>query len=384
MKEKEPEITVIFPCLNEEEALVSCLQQIRAVITKNKLAAEVLVTDNGSTDRSVEIIKEQQKIFPELKLFIEPNRGYGSAYQKGLSKARGKYIIMSDIDKTYDLKESWKFVDALREGSEFVIGNRFSGKMHKNSMPLLHKYLGNPILSFLVRLFFGTKVRDVHCGMRAISKSALNKINLKTTGMEFASEMVIKAVKEKLKITEVPISYSPRLGESKLRSMTDGWRHLRFILLYSPLFIFFIPGIFLFGIGLFSMAILYFGKLEFFGQQFIIHPIFISSIFMIIGFQLISFAGFAKAYAVTHLEEESHFLEKIMKYMSIEKASIIGIAGIIIGIFIYIVILTKWIDSGFGSLNEIKNSVIALTVIVLGVQTISNSFMTSILGIKEK
>lgn len=385
MNKDEPEISIIFPCLNEEVALVSCLQQARILINKNKWNAEVLVVDNRSTDKSVEIIKEQQRIFPELKLLHEPIRGYGSAYQKGLSEATGKYIIMADLDMTYDLKESEIFIDKMKEEDyEFVIGNRFSGNMHKNSMPFLHRYIGNPILSFLVRLFFGTKIRDVHCGMRALQKSALKKINLRTTGMEFASEMVIKAVKEKLKIAEVPISYSPRAGDSKLRSMADGWRHLRFILLYSPLFLFFAPGLLLFGIGLISMIFLYFGKLEIFGQQFIIHPIFVSSLLMIIGFQLISFAGFAKAYAVTHLKEESHFLEKIMHYMSIEKASIIGFIGISIGIIIYVFILVKWVGSGFGSLNEVKNSVIALTIIVLGVQTISNAFMTSILGIKEK
>jgi glycosyltransferase involved in cell wall biosynthesis len=384
MKDHNPEISIVFPCFNEEEAIAACLQQVKTVINTKKISAEVIVVDNNSTDRSVEIAEKQKKFFPELKIIYEKERGYGSAYQKGLSEAKGKYLIMSDVDRTYDLKEIDKFIEKLREGYEFVIGNRFDGGMKKNSMTFLHKYVGNPILSFLVRLFFHTNIRDTHCGMRAIRKDTYEKLNLKTTGMEFASEMVISAVKEKLKISQIPISYSPRIGASKLKSFTDGWRHLRFMLLYSPIFLFFIPGLTSFVIGFTSMIFIYFGKLEILGKQFIIHPIFISSLLIIVGFQLISFGGFAKAYAYIHLGEQSHFLERMMHYFSIEKASIIGIIGILIGLGIYIIILREWIISEFGFLNQIKNSVLALTLIVLGVQIISNSFMTSIIGIKEK
>ncbi len=380
---EKPKISIILPCLNEAEAIPTCITEIASFLKSVHWSAELIVVNNGSTDESGAILKVAQETFPKLFVVDEPDRGYGNAYLRGFAEARGEYIIMADIDTTYDFKEIGLFVQKLDEGADFVIGNRFSGNMAPKAMPAHHQFIGNPLLSFLVRLFFKTTVRDVHCGMRALRRSIIPTLNLKTAGMEFASEMVIKAVQKRVRIAEVPISYQARTGTSKLRSFADGWRHMRFMLLYSPLYLFLLPGATFFVLGLVTFIALYFNKFTLLGIQFVVHPIFISSLLMIIGYQLITFTGFAKAYAVTHLGEENALFEKIFRMFSIEQAGIIGLAGILGGLLLYSLILYQWISSGFGSLNEIKNAVAGLTLIVIGIQTISSAFMTSILGIKE-
>jgi glycosyltransferase involved in cell wall biosynthesis len=380
---EHPKVSIILPCLNEAEAIPTCIAEIASFLRDAPWSAEVIVVNNGSTDGSAEVLELAQATFPKLFVVYEPERGYGNAYLRGFNEARGDYILMADMDTTYNFKEIGLFVDQLDAGADFVIGNRFSGNMARRAMPIHHQFIGNPLLSFLVRLFFKTTVRDVHCGMRALKRSIIPTLNLKTAGMEFASEMVIKAVQKQVAIAEVPISYNVRTGTSKLRSLADGWRHMRFMLLYSPLYLFLLPGALFFILGFITFIALYFNKFELLGIQFIVHPIFISSLLMIIGYQLITFTGFAKAYAVTHLGEENALFEKIFRVFSIEKAGIIGLAGILGGLLLYVLILHQWVSSGFGSLNEIKNAVAGLTLIVLGIQTISSAFMTSILGIKE-
>ena len=378
-KKGNPEISIILPCLNEEKALGTCLDDIKQVINKNQLDAEIIVVDNGSTDKSCEIALEKG-----VKLVKEPRKGYGSAYLKGFKEALGNYLFMADADGTYDFLEIPKFIEGLKEGNDLVMGNRFANKMKKASMTWSHRYIGNPILSGILRLFFNAKVKDSHCGMRAIKKDAYEKLGLKTTGMEFASEMIIKAGKKNLKIKEIPINYHERIGKTKLRSLPDGWRHLRFMLLYSPLFLFLIPGLILFTLGFLSGALLYFNKLEILGTKLYYHPMFLSALLIIVGYQLIIFALFAKTYAITHLgEKETKTLKKIYQNLTIEKASIVGIILALIGTIIYIYIFVGWVSSGFSGLDQIKNSILALTLIVIGIQTIFSSFMLSILGIKE-
>jgi glycosyltransferase involved in cell wall biosynthesis len=379
MVNKNPGLSVVLPCLNEEGALGLCLDQIKNIINKNNLDAEVIIVDNGSTDNSCKIVVEKQ-----AKLVHEKERGYGAAYLKGFEAAKGKYLFIADSDGSYDFNEIPRFVEQLKRGYDFVIGNRFKGKMEKGAMSWYRKYIGNPLLSGILRLFFKTKIHDVHCGMRAISKKTLEMLNLRTTGMEFASEMVMKAIKKRLKIKELPIDYHKRTGRSKLRSLADGWRHLRFMLLYSPLVLFLIPGLLLFLIGLTSMILLYFELFNILGIQLFHHPMFLSALLMVAGYQFIIFALFAKTYAIIHLEEKSHFIILLNKYLTIEKAGLAAIAAILIGLIIYIGIFFKWVNTGFGELNEIKNSIVALTLIITGMQTISSSFMLSILGIKEK
>ena len=377
MANKSPEISIILPCLNEEQALGYCIDEIKQVIKENKLNAEIIVVDNGSTDKSIEIAKQRK-----VNLINEPELGYGSAYLAGFKKAKGKYLFFADSDASYSFKNIPKFIQELKQGYDFVIGNRFKGHMEKSSMTWSHRYIGNPILSSILRIFFRTNIKDSHCGMRAIKKQALEKLNLKTKGMEFASEMVMKSIKRNIKTKEIPINYYQRKGKSKLNSFADAWRHLRFMLLYSPLFLFFIPGLILLLLGINSMILLYFDKLQFFGIQFFYHPMFLSALLTIIGYQLVIFALFAKTYAINHLGEKPSF-NHLYKYITIEKASISGILLILLGTILYLTIFSKWISSNFGDLQEIKNSILAMTLIIIGIQTISSSFMLSILGIKE-
>jgi len=266
-KGKHPELSIILPCRNEEQAIEFCLKQIKEVIRKNKLDAEVIVSDS-SIDNSPIIAKKNKVI-----LIKHNKEGYGNAYLEAFKEAKGKYIFMADCDGTYDFNEMPKFLEELKQGNDLILGNRFEGIMEEDAMPLLNKHIGNPVLSGILRLFFWTKIKDSHSGMRAIKKEALKKLNLKTTGMEFASEMIIKAIKNKLKIKELPINYYKRKGDSKLRPFSDAWKHTRFMLLYSPLFLFFIPGIILSLIGLISMILLYFSKVNMFGIQLFYHPL---------------------------------------------------------------------------------------------------------------
>ncbi len=378
--------TVILPCHNEKEAIEKVLAQLDQDLVHSNLNAEIIVVDNASTDGSADILRHSILAYPRLRVVFEPRVGYGSACLKGLHSASetSKYLVIADCDNTYNVGEASKFVKELENGFDLVIGNRFTGKIANGSMPWLHRHFGNPLLSLLVRLFFKVRIGDIHCGMRAITKEALAKITLNTTGMEFASEMIIKASKRNLKIAEISTDYKTRAGSSKLRSFSDGWRHLRFILLYSPLILFFIPGILLFLIGSVSFCLLYFMNPTLFGLTFYVHPIFLSSITIISGYQLVLFAAFARTYAITHLGDKDGFFEPLYRLITIERAGIVGVLLLLIAGSIYAYILTKWVGSGFRDLNEIKNSILALTLTVLGVQTFFSAFMLSILGIKDK
>jgi glycosyltransferase involved in cell wall biosynthesis len=218
------ELSIILPCRNEEQSLNSCLKNIKQIIKKYRINAEIIVSDS-SIDKSPKIAKKHKVI-----LINHNKEGYGNAYLEAFKHTKGRYIFMADCDSTYDFSEIPKFIGLLKQGNDLIIGDRFKGYMEKGSMPFSHKYIGNPVLSSILRLFFHAKVHDVHCGMRAISKKALSRLNLQTTGMEFASEMIIQAVKNKLKIKQIPINYYKRKGKSKLRPFIDGWRHLKFML----------------------------------------------------------------------------------------------------------------------------------------------------------
>lgn len=374
-KNLDKKYSIILPCRNEEAALLDCLQKIKTVIVKNNLDAEIIVSDS-STDNSPKIAQKFGAI-----LVKHDKEGYGNAYLEAFKVARGKILILGDADNTYDFSEIPKLIEHIKD-HDLVLGQR--KYFHDGAMPLLNRYLGNPVLSWTLRLFFHAKIKDCHTGFRVIRKSTIDDLNLQTTGMEFASEMIIKAIKKKLTIKEVPINYYPRKGQTKLKRLPDGWRHLRFMLLYSPLYLFFIPGAALFLIGLISMLMLYLDLFYITGIKLYYHPMFLSSLLTIAGYQLIIFSAFAKTYAVTHLGEKSRLMDSLYKYITIEKASLLGLIVLIVGIYIYAKIFTGWVSSGFGALNETKNSIVALTLILLSVQTISSSFMLSILGIKEK
>ncbi len=372
-----PEVSVILPCRDEEEAVGGCIQLIKKVFRENNIIGEIIVSDSSS-DSSPNISRRLG-----ARVVKHDKEGYGIACMEGLKAARGKYLFLADADGSYDFAEIPRFVDALRQGADMVVGDRFAGKMEKGAMPLTHKWIGNPALSFLLRLFFSAKVKDVHCGMRAITKGAWKKLSLHTTGMEFASEMIVQAVKKKLTIAELPIVYHRRCGRSKLKTLSDGWRHLRFLLLYSPLYLFLLPGIGLFLLGLVSMLILYLGGGRVVGVELFYHPMFLSSMLIIVGYQLIFFGFFAKTYSMIYLEEKSSSMAFFLRHITLEKALMSGLAMAGISAIMYLSIFIQWLQSGFGELQEVKNAIIALTLVVLGVQTFFSGFMLSVLGIKR-
>ena len=371
-------ISVILPCRNEEKALDLCITSIKEVFKKNNLDGEIIVSDS-STDKSPEIARRHGVILAK-----HDKDGYGIAYLEGFKVAHGKYLFLADADGTYDFEEIPKFIKILEEGNDFVIGNRFNKKLNRNLMPWSHYYIGNPILSFILRVLFRTQVRDAHCGMRAIKKESLDQLNLQTTGMEFASEMIIKAVKNNLKIKEVDIEYKERKGESKLNTLSDGWRHLRFMFLYSPLFLFFIPGLILFLLGVSSMIYFYFSSSDVFDVQLFFPLIFLSLLLILLGYQIIIFSLFAKIYAINHLEDHNKTIEKLYKHITLEKALIVGSIFGLFGLLLFGTIFFQWTSDGLKEIQEIKNLVVALTFTVLGTQTAFSGFMLSILGIKDK
>ncbi|MDD2807225.1 MAG: glycosyltransferase family 2 protein [Patescibacteria group bacterium] len=372
------DVSVVLPCRNEMAALPACLEQIIEVFKLSNLVGEIIVSDSSS-DQSPEIARRYGAV-----LIKHDCEGYGVACRQGLAAACGQYIFLADADGSYDFREIPNFINKLTAGSDFVIGNRFGGKIETGSMPWLHRYIGNPLLSSILRFLFHAQVTDVHCGLRAISRQALNQITLYTSGMEFASEMVIQAVKKNLQISELPISYHSRKGKSKLKPLADGWRHLRFMLLYSPLFLFLVPGLIFFSLGLVITFWIY-GNFPFlFGRHFSYHPMFLGLILIISGYQLMFFALFAKTYAIIHLGDSSKIINFIQRHITIEKASLLGTALVILGSIIFVFIFWKWYQNNFGALEEIKNSIMALTFMVVGLQTIFSSFMLSILGIQEK
>lgn len=378
MTNENPEVSVVLPCRNEEKTIASCIASIKDIFEENRIDGEVIVSDSSS-DRSPIIAQELG-----ARVVKHNKEGYGVALLEGFALARGNYIFFADPDGTYDFREIPRFLAPLYNGYDLVIGNRFKGKIARDAMPWLHRYIGNPLLSLTLRILFNARLHDAHCGMRALTKDALANLNPQTTGMEFASEIIVKAVKNKLKIKELPINYYQRKGDSKLQSFADGWRHLRFMLLYSPLFLFFIPGLTLFLLGLISMVWLYSMSPTILGIKLFYHPMFLSSLLVITGYQIMIFSLFAKTYAITHLSEENPEISSLYEYITIEKASILGIIISLFGMVIYVTIFFKWIGSGFGALEEIKNSIVALTLVVIGIQTIFSSFILSILGIKEK
>jgi len=377
--ENKPDVSVVLPCLNEEATIGECIKNIKNIFKKENINGEIIVSDNGSVDNSVKIAKSM-----DVKVVYQPLKGYGAAYLKGIHEARGKFIVMGDSDATYNFLEIPLLLKPLKEGYDFVIGNRFKGIIKKDAMPWVHRYIGNPFLSGLVNLFFKTNFSDVHCGFRAFTKEAFEKMNLKTTGMEFASEMVVSASKNRLKICEVPISYNTRRGKSKLKSFSDGWRHLRFILMYSPTYLFLVPGLFLFLVGLVSIILLKQGPLSIAGFNIDIHFMLLGSLLTLLGYQIINLGLCARTYAITiGFEKHDKLIDFIAKHISLERGVVIGIGVFLIGFFVSFKILFSWVHGSFSSMNEIRNIIFSMTILIVGVQTIFSSFFLSMLLVER-
>lgn len=378
--DKDIEVSVVLPCLNEEDAIGICIKKIKEVFIKKGIIGEIIVADNGSVDRSVEVANSCGAI-----VVSEPIKGYGAAYLRGLREVKGKYIIIADSDNTYDFYDMPALLNKLKQGYDFVIGSRFKGRIQKNAMPWLNRYVGNPVLSGMCRIFFRTNLSDIHSGMRAFTYEAYRKMRLMTLGMEFATEMVVSALQKGLRITEIPIDYHPRKGESKLRPFYDAWRHIRFMLLYCPVWLYFIPGISGFILGIIILFLLLKGPFLFLGRYWDIHLMIFASVICILFYQILNLGIYAHTYAIKQrFLKYDAFMLFFQRYFSLEKGLFSGAVLFISGLAINFIIFLEWFFKNFGALYRIRESILAMTLLVIGLQTIFSSFFISLLFLKRK
>ena len=375
------ELSIVMPCLNEAETLATCIEKAQEYLDKNHIRGEVIIADNGSTDGSQAIAENKG-----VRVINVKEKGYGSALRGGIAAARGQYIIMGDADDSYDFSDLSLFVKQLRSGYQLVMGNRFKGGIKAGAMPFLHRYLGNPVLTWLGKVFFSISCGDFHCGLRGFNKAAIEQLNLRTTGMEFASEMVVKAALYHLSITEVPTTLSPdgRSRPPHLRTWRDGWRHLRFLLLYSPRWLFLYPGCLLMlmglGVGLWLLP----------GPQgiFDIHTLLFAATAIIVGFQSVAFALFAKVFAISEglLPPDLRF-KRLLRYLNLEVGLSIGAVVLLLGIVGSFYAFSTWGATLFGELDPTKTMRIVIpsaTCLALGIQIIFSSFFLSVLELKQR
>jgi glycosyltransferase involved in cell wall biosynthesis len=373
-----------MPCLDEAESVAECVRRAQEGLRDADAEGEVIVADNGSTDGSREIARSLGARVVEV-----PRKGYGAALMGGFEAAQGEFIVMGDADASYDFSSLEPFVERLRAGDDLVMGNRFKGGIEEGAMPFLNRHLGNPVLSFIGRLFFGSEIGDFHCGLRAFRRDMLPKLGLQSEGMEFASEMVVKATLGRLKISEVPTTLSPALRSRAphLRPWRDGWRHLRFLLLFSPRWLFFYPGLVLMLAGLVLMVALLPGELRAFGIGFDVHTMVYASALTVVGYQAILFAGFARIYAMTAgFLPGKRWIDDLTDRLSLEAGILAGAALVLAGLAMSVVALLEWGSAGFHRLDyrdTLRLVIPASTMLILGVQTVFASFFVSILGIER-
>lgn len=378
----EFEVSIVMPCLNEAETLASCVQKAQRAIAQLGVSGEVVVADNGSTDGSAAIASRLGARVVEV-----PRRGYGSALIAGIDAARGELVIMGDADDSYDFTAIRPLIDRLRAGDDLVIGNRFAGGIERGAMPWMHRWVGNPVLTFIGHVFFHSPVGDMHCGLRGFRKAAYKAMRLRATGMEFASEMVIKASLQRMRIAEVPVTLSPdgRSRPPHLRTWRDGWRHLRFMLLFSPRWLFLYPGLALFGVGVIAGGVLEAGPRQIGSFGFDIHTLLLAGFDVLIGYQLIVFAVFTKVFAMRMgFHPPNPTYASMFRYVQLETGLVVGTLMFVIGIVGLVAAVVSWHAVGFGALDPrvtMREVIPAAVVLTLGVQTIFASFFLSILGI---
>jgi glycosyltransferase involved in cell wall biosynthesis len=370
-------VSVVIPCLNEAENIVQCVQGARKVLEENGIAGEVIVADNGSDDGSAALAEAAG-----ATVVHEPRRGYGRAYLAGFAVARGDYIIMVDADLTYDFREIPRFVAELDGGAEMVMGNRMEN-IQPGAMPFMNRYIGNPILSGFLKLLYRTKIRDAHCGMRAVRRAALTRLDLRTDGMEFASEMVIRAAKTDLNVTEFPIALHPRGGESKLNPFSDGWRHLRLMLVHNPTFLFVFPGLFTAVVGALAMLAVFVNG-SIFGHTFDVHTLIGGSLLVVVGTQLIGFGLCARVFAIGEFGDRDPWVERQLGRLRLEHGLMLGGAVTLSGMVVGGTVVAEWVARGLGSLSEERVTILAATLVIVGVQIFFTSFLLSILSMRRR
>lgn len=378
----ELELTILMPCLNEAETLATCIRKAQGFLDRTGIAGEIVIADNGSTDGS-------RQIAEGLGARVVPvdQRGYGAALAGGIEAARGRFVIMGDADDSYDFAKLDAFVAQLRDGADLVMGNRFAGGIAPGAMPWHHRYIGNPVLSSVGRLFFRTPIGDFHCGLRGFSRAAVLGLNLRTTGMEFASEMVVKATLAHLDLREVPTTLA-KDGRSRpphLRSFRDGWRHLRFLLLFSPRWLFLYPGIALLGLGLLVGAVLLPGPFRIGDVSFDVHTFLVAALCIIVGLQSISFAIIGRRFASRYgfIPRSGHY-DRLLEALTLERILLIAIALMLVGLAALVWGVNQWALRDFGPLNASRTMrpvILAMTALVTGFQLMMSGFMSSMINI---
>lgn len=379
------EVSIVMPCLNEAETLTACIEKAQRCLRENNIVGEIVLADNGSSDGS-------QALAANLgaRVIHVPAKGYGNALMGGIAAARGNYIIMGDADDSYDFSNLLPFIEQLRAGYDLVMGNRFQGGIKPGAMPPMHRYLGNPVLTTIGRLFFQSPCGDFHCGLRGFSKASVAKLDLRTTGMEFASEMVVKATLHKMRIAEVPTTLSPdgRSRAPHLRTWRDGWRHLRFLLLYSPRWLFLYPGALLMLAGLVTGGWLLPGPRTIGHVTFDVHTLLYSAMAVMVGFQAITFAVFTKIFAISEgLLPEDPRLSKLFRWINLEVGLVVGGLIMMVGIAGSVYALDFWGERSFGPLypsQTLRTVIPAVTCLTLGCQIIFSSFFLSVLGLRRR
>ena len=364
------EVSFVIPCLNEEESITTVVQKAFAKLDELGVAGEVVVVDNASEDDSAALASAAG-----ARVVTEPRRGYGSAYLAGLEAARGRYLVLSDADDTYDLGALDAFLERLRNGADLVMGSRMKGTIMKGAMPWSHRWIGNPILTGMLNVLFRSGVSDAHCGLRAIRRDAVPRLGLSSTGMEFASEMVIKASKRGLKIEEVPIVYRPRIGDSKLNSFRDAWRHVRFMLVHSATFLFVVPGALGVLAGLCVLVPLALDR-DLGDPSWTIPVAIVASFVVVVSASVIQLGLFARTYAALYLGEAEPMLESIWRRFRLEHGLALGAVTLVVGVVIAAI-------SNFNGVPDTALGLLGLTLAALGVQGIFSSFFLSILGLSE-
>jgi len=375
------ELTILMPCLNEAETLATCIQKALGYLARSGVSGEVLIADNGSTDGSQEIARGLG-----ARVIDVPEKGYGAALIAGIAGARGRYVIMGDSDDSYDFSALDPFIAKLRDGYDLVMGNRFKGGIAPGAMPPLHRYLGNPVLSTIGRVFFGGPIRDFHCGLRGFSRAAIAALDLRAPGMEFASEMVVKATMRGLRITEVPTTLSPdgRSRPPHLRSWRDGWRHLRFLLIFCPRWLFFYPGAVLFALGALAMAALLAGPVRLGGITLDVHSLLYASGAVVMGFQAVQFWVFARLYGgVTGLLPEPQRLTRALSRFGLEAALVVAGVLLLLGLGLGLFAVAQWGTQDFGALSGgkvMRLAIASVTAMLLGLQSAFGAFFLALLG----
>jgi glycosyltransferase involved in cell wall biosynthesis len=380
------ELSIVMPCLNEAETLEICIRKAQSYLTRSGVAGEIVIADNGSTDGSQEIATRNGARVVDIAA-----KGYGSALMGGIESARGRYVIMGDADDSYDFENLDLFVERLRAGDELVMGNRFRGGIEPGAMPPLHKYLGNPVLSWIGRVLFPSNIRDFHCGLRGFSRDAILGLGLRTTGMEFASEIVVKSTLARLPVSEVPTTLK-KDGRSRpphLRSWHDGWRHLRFLLLFSPSWLFLYPGLITFGIGILGSIALLAGPITIGNVGFNVSSQLYLAALALVGYQGILFWLLTKLYG----QREGFFLPRgrwfsaLAERATLENAALLGVLSFLVGLGVAVAQLVMWASSSFGELDPIETMRLAVPsalFMILGAQTIMSGMFVGILTIDIK